>query len=522
MKFQVNGKISQIAHNSVSLKTSDYHLSCLGVCPRRCSCNAARSVQCYRITAVPAGIPAATRLYISHSKIKRLQISDVSGIAGLEELILFSSGIEVIENGTFRALNTLKSLELQKNKLTQIPGSLPSNLEVLKLSDNTIRSIYQSDFKGLQKLRVLEIQNNLITALPYNIFSPLFNLQSLNLDSNSLESVSGPLQLPNLKHLSLENNRLHVFPGSYFAPLQHLQFLSLMGNLLNKVPQELPRSLLSLNLERNHIKNLRFEDMRHLENLTELFLSANQLSSMDGAQVLSNITILEVAKNRLKAIPLRLPSKLQKLDCSNNLIPKATELDFQGLLDLKHLFLDNNVLSFFEDGALQKCLQLSNLALEQNLLTAIPLRLPDTLARLDLKGNSIEDIREQELKGLNLLQVLNLRNNRISALDGKVLECLPRLRHLYLDGNPWNCTCDLLRVKKLLKEKGTDVRSGQCAEPAESQGESWMSSRKILQHCKDSPYSTDNGKEVSQSTKLNEKAGTKIHMDDDDYDYEID
>ncbi|XP_029452897.1 nephrocan-like [Rhinatrema bivittatum] len=495
---------------------------CLGVCPRRCSCDSTRSVQCYRITEVPPGIPSATRrLYISHSKIKQLQVSDISGIAGLEELILFSSGIEVVENSSLQALSHLKILELQKNKLRQIPGFLPACLEVLKLSDNVIHSIYRSDFEGLPKLRVLEIQNNLISALRSSIFSTLFNLQSLILDGNGLESVSGPFQLPHLKHLSLENNKLHAFPESFFAPLHSLQFLSLAGNLLTKVPPQLPRSLLSLKLERNQIKSVRLADMRHLENLMELFLSANQLSSMDGAHVLSNVTTLEISRNHLKAIPLRLPRRLQKLDCSNNLIPKVTGLDFQGLQDLKHLFLDNNALSFFEDGALQKCVQLSNLALEQNLLTAIPLRLPDTLARLDLKGNSIEDIREQELKGLKQLQVLNLRNNRISAIDGKVLECLPRLRHLYLDGNPWNCTCDLLRVKKLLKEMGTDVKSGQCVEPVESQGESWMSSRKILQHCEDDPYASDS-KDIQKSAKPDEQASLKAQVDDDDYDYEVD
>ncbi|XP_053880174.1 nephrocan-like [Malaclemys terrapin pileata] len=492
-------------------------------CPRRCNCDSIQSVQCYKVLQVPREIPAtARRLHISHSKIKHLQISDFSRISCLEELILSCSGTESVEDNTFKALSTLKILELWKNKLRHIPTSLPSSLEVLKLGDNSISVLHESDFEGLKKLRVLDIQNNLILAVSFSTLSSLCSLQSLTLDGNNMESVSGPLKLPELKYLSMENNKLHSFSGSFFAPLQHLQFLRLTGNLLTKVPLNLPKSLLSLKLERNQLKIIRFRDMKHLENLSELFLSENQLSSVDGAQLLPNLTTLELSRNHLQTMPLRLSTRLQKLDCSNNFIQRVTAQGFQDLRDLKHLFLDNNTVSTFESGALHACAQLSNLALEQNLLISIPLRLPDTLARLDLKGNDIQDVGERELKDLKQLQVLNLRNNKISALDRKVLENLPRLRYLYLDGNPWNCTCDLLRTRRALMAKGTDVRGGQCAAPAESQGESWMSSKKILQRCEDHLSSAERGKEVRKKMKTDDLSSEGVNMDDDYYDYEMD
>ncbi|NXP53447.1 NEPN protein, partial [Heliornis fulica] len=496
-------------------------------CPRRCSCDPAQSVQCYRATEIPREIPFTTkRLYISHSKIKQLQITDFRRMSALEELVLSCSGTESIENSTFKALNTLKSLELYKNQLKQIPTFLPPGLEILKLADNSIKALHASDFEGLMKLRVLDIRNNLIATLPPSVFSSLCNLQSLILDGNNMESVSAPLNLPRLKYLSMADNKLNSFPSNFFASFKNLQFLSLSGNFLTKMPLDLPKSLLSLKLEKNQLKTIRLQDMKHLENLSEFFLSENQLTSIDGAQLLPNLTTLELSKNQLHAMPLRLPGRLQKLDCSNNLIQRVTAQDFQGLQDLKHLFLDNNAVSMFEAGALQKCAQLSNLALEQNLLISIPLRqvnlrTADTLARLDLKGNDIEDVGEQELKDLKQLQVLNLRNNKISALDGKVLECLPRLRHLYLDGNPWNCTCDLLRTRRALVAKGTDVRGGQCVAPAESRGESWMSSKKILQQCEDNLSSTEKGKEDRKKMKPNEASSIGVNSDDDYYDYEL-
>lgn len=129
---------------------------------------------------------------------------------------------------------------------------------------------------------------------------------------------------------------------------------------------------------------------------------------------------------------------------------------------------------------------------------------------------------ERELRDLKQLQVLNLRNNKISALDLKALEGLPRLRHLYLDGNPWNCTCSLLRAREVLKAKGTDVKGGQCAAPAERQGESWMSSKKILKQCEHHLEQNEKGKETRKKPKPEDSSSIRPSMDDDDDDYEID
>ncbi|NXR20107.1 NEPN protein, partial [Cinclus mexicanus] len=513
---------------SYLLVALSFHSALSTTCPRRCSCDPAQSVQCYRATEIPREIPFTTRrLYISHSKIKQLQFTDFRRMSVLEELVLSCSGTESIENNTFKALSTLKSLELCKNQLKQIPTFLPSGLEILKLADNSINVLHASDFAGLMKLRVLDLRNNLIVTLPPSAFSPLYNLQILILDGNNMESLSAPLRLPKLMYLSMADNKLSSFPTNFFASFQSLHFLSLSGNFLTKMPLDLPKSLLSLKLEKNQLKMVRLRDVKHLENLSEFLLSENQLTSIDGAQLLPNLTTLELSKNQLHTVPLRLPGRLQKLDCSNNLIQRVTAQDFQGLQDLKHLFLDNNAVSTFEAGALQQCAQLSNLALEQNLLSSIPLRqvnlrTADTLARLDLKGNDIEDVGEQELKDLKQLQVLNLRNNKISLLDRKVLEYLPRLRHLYLDGNPWNCTCDLLRTRRALVAKGTDVRGGQCAAPAQSRGESWMSSKKILQQCEDHLSSMERGKEDRKKMKPSEASSVGVNTDDDYYDYELD
>nr|DBA26609.1 TPA: hypothetical protein GDO54_010850 [Pyxicephalus adspersus] len=492
--------------------------SCLAVCPRRCSCDSPRTMQCFRISDIPAVIPTSTtKLYISHSRIRHLQLSDFTGLSGLQELVLFSSGTETFENTTFKALNHLKVLEMWKNKLTAVPRSLPPSLEVLKLGDNSIHSFYHYDFDGLTKLRVLEIQNNLLVTLSFDVFSALTNIQRLILDNNGMQSITGTARLLQLKYLSLENNKVLFFHEHFFSHFPNLQYLRLAGNQLAKIPAHLPRSLLSLRLERNHIKNVRVRDVKQLENLSELNLSGNQLSSADGVQAIINLTSLDLSRNHISSLPNKLPIKLQRLDCSNNQISRVTAQDMKGLSNLKHLFLDSNGIVQFEDKTLQWCVHLSNLAMEQNFLTSIPQGLPMTLTRLDLKGNKIEHIGLRDVNNLKHLQVLNLRNNKITSLDHQVLECLPRLQHLYLDGNPWNCTCKLVKVRRLLVDKGTDIKEGHCVEPSYCRGERWMSSEALIRHCENS-YTFDKGKEHKKKLKLNELLDIET---DEDYDYDL-
>lgn len=92
--------------------------------------------------------------------------------------------------------------------------------------------------------------------------------------------------------------------------------------------------------------------------------------------------------------------------------------------------------------------------------------------RLDLKGNSIATIQEHTLKPLKRLQVLNLRNNKLSSLPA--MNLLPRLRTLYLEGNLWNCTCELLKVKRALLARDVYMSAEFCTEPVPSSLDIWQ------------------------------------------------
>ncbi|KAG5277039.1 hypothetical protein AALO_G00112820 [Alosa alosa] len=465
-----------------------FHISCIRshVCPKKCVCEHTKSMQCFRIQAVPTGISSdVTKLNLAYNHIKEIKGRDFIGLSDLQEVGLSSCGVELVEVNTFQAQPSLRVLDLQKNKLRHVPRGLPSSLEVLRVGHNHIHALQGAAFEGLHRLRVLDLQSNMITALRANSLSALVKLECLYLDGNLIEVVNGALRLPQLNLLSVASNRISSLSSAFFASLQSLRTLQLSGNLLTRVPHDLPRALLHLGLDRNQIRALRNRDMAHLRNLTVLSVSANKVSSVDGGLRLPNLTSLELSGNQLKVLPSRLAPKLETLDCRQNALQEVTYQHLSGMRHLKHLFLENNTIRHFEANALKNCLQLTNLALEQNLLTSIPEGLPDTLVRLDLKQNRISTIREQEMKTLKRLQVLNLRNNRLSSLSLRLVAHLPRLQRMFLGGNPWNCTCELVRVKHALMVRQVDIGEELCVEPAPTLGEHWRVSLLEQHRCEE-------------------------------------
>lgn len=291
---------------------------------------------------------------------------------GLEEVVLSSCGVEQIDANAFRSQKRLKSLDLQKNKLRNLPRGLPSSLEILHAGHNRIHALQESPLHGLRRLRVLNLQNNLITAVRSNALSALLKLECLYLDGNKIETVHGVLRLPVLNLFSLANNKISSPPSAFFSSLQHLKTLDLSSNLLNKVPHNLPQALNHLNLDRNQIRTLKSRDLVHLRDLTTLSSCHNRLASVDGGLRLPNLTVLELAGNQLRVLPGKLSTKLEKVDCGQNQIQEVTHQQLSGLRHLKHLFLENNTIRQFEANALRDCVHLTNLALEQNLLATIP------------------------------------------------------------------------------------------------------------------------------------------------------
>ncbi|XP_073765367.1 toll-like receptor 9 isoform X1 [Danio rerio] len=197
---------------------------------------------------------------------------------------------------------------------------------------------------------------------------------------------------------------------------------------LSKVPRFTSPSVISLNLNNNHIHRIKGDAFSGLPNLKYLSLMWNCISDRlkearwplcsvnidpDAFVGLKNLTSLQLAGNSLKMIP-PLPKQLEVLGLEfNNIFNIVKPL---GTPQLKQLLLSKNCFYanpchqpyFINSSVFQDLPELLNLTLSYNNLTAIPSYLPGSLESLDLRENTIDHINKESFANLRNLRHLNL------------------------------------------------------------------------------------------------------------------
>ncbi|XP_056131354.1 leucine-rich repeat-containing protein 38 [Lampris incognitus] len=177
----------------------------------------------------------------------------------------------------------------------------------------------------------------------------------------------------------------------------------------------------------------------------------------------------------LTHLPDLIPLDVRRLLLSNNWIPRIPS-DFLVLYsDLVYLDLRNNSLSQLEPGTLSTASKLVFLDLGSNNLTEIPsgtFRESRSLIKLRLGKNPfLSMVEEDAFRGLNSLRELELEENGLASLDVAVLETLPSLQKLRLEGNPWICSCYFAKLFVWLTENRRKLPTGmegiECSLPPE-------------------------------------------------------
>jgi hypothetical protein len=164
--------------------------------------------------------------------------------------------------------------------------------------------------------------------------------------------------------------------------------LSLDRRCLDCLPIiECEPALRLLSLQHNQISGLN-ESLAAVRKLVFLDLYNNRVSDLSGLSLLSNLRVLMLGRNQISHIP-----------------------DLRDLLRLDVLDLHGNLVS----------------ELGENLCSLSALRV------LNLASNRLRRVPAGALRGLAGLAELNLRRNKISALEG--LEELPALRNLFASSN---------------------------------------------------------------------------------------
>ncbi|NXW17409.1 LRC40 protein, partial [Circaetus pectoralis] len=277
------------------------------------------------------------------------------------------------------------------------------------------------------------------------------DLTKLILASNKLQCLSEDVKLlPALTVLDVHDNQLTSLPSA-LGELENLQKLDVSHNKLKSIPEELMQlsHLKSLLLHHNELSHLP-DGFGQLVNLEELDLSNNHLTDIPTSfALLINLVRLNLACNQLKNLPADISAmrSLRQLDCTKNYL-ETVPSKLATMASLEQLYLRKNKLRSLPE--FPSCKLLKELHAGENqieILNAENLKHLNSLSVLELRDNKIKSVPD-EITLLQKLERLDLANNDISRLP-YTLGNLPQLKFLALEGNP------LRTIRRDLLQKGT-------------------------------------------------------------------
>lgn len=458
--------------------------------------------------------PKTVRLSKQFSKLVSLKTFHLEGLVfkevdsdsfrqlyDLKHLSVLNLGTNFIVscNSTiFRHFPNLKLIYLTENRIypVSVSGTLGHNSgqndEVVLLTPSLLD--YQSNRKEMSyelthqlvkqecfdSGRVLSLSSNNLFFISQKQFEGYENIACLNLSRNGFAAApngSEFILLPDLTYLDLSFNKIDLAYDNAFNELRKLEVIDLSYNPhyfivsgvvhnLNFV-SNLP-ALKVLNLSHNHIFTLTNKTIISTS-LKELQFVGNYLGQLwrddDNSyyklfKYLVNLTYLDISFNYINNIPnevyAQLPSNISKLCLSHNLLK---EFQWDKLTNFKQLHELN--LSFNSLDYVSKELS----------------KFTHTLKLLDLSFNNIAQLSNGFLKGVKSLMTLDLSHNKLAIINQTTFLAGPEnyLNTLYLQGNPFQCTCDLLEFILWIKEN--DVKIPRlpidltCSMPVERRGQ---------------------------------------------------
>ncbi|KAL7078916.1 hypothetical protein ACQ4LE_002445, partial [Meloidogyne hapla] len=346
-------------------------------------------------------------------------------------------------------MSHLKYLSLRGNRIKLIDDQMFGNgkekskqiLEHLDLSNNQIERISPNSFQSLSSLLKLNISFNQLNILSENTFFGLNKLKILDLTRNRIS------KLEKIKILNEGINREINLDENLFNGIENLEELKIAGNLLSELPPNLFQSLhslIKLDLSLNLISFISFDAFNGLKELKELKLEKNLLSSF-GSELNNN----EIPPNNI------FPQKLEILDLSGNSWMTIPSLNISTLKILK-----------MEEMVQLREIQKNSFILLPN-LESLSLANSIFLSNINQKafGNFLENKIETNIKYLDLSNC-QLSNLSILLLDWN------KLKMLKLEGNRWNCDCQLISflpqiLQKINLNAENFVKEVLCKEPNE-------------------------------------------------------
>ncbi|XP_078516956.1 leucine-rich repeat and fibronectin type-III domain-containing protein 4 [Lissotriton helveticus] len=225
------------------------------------------------------------------------------------------------------------------------------------------------------------------------------------------------------------------------------------------IPPNIDRRTVELRLADNFIRVVNQDDFLNMSGLVDLTLSRNTIDN-----------ILPFAFGDLES--------LRSLHLDSNRLTEIHEEDLRGMLNLQHLIINNNQLISISVAAFDDFLMsLEDLDLSYNNLISVPweaIQNMVSLHTLNLDHNLIDYVMEGTFAELYKLSRLDMTSNRLFTLPPDplfarsqtgVISPTPYMSTVVLNfgGNPFHCNCELLWLRRLVREDDMET----CASPAQ-------------------------------------------------------
>ncbi|KAM9577397.1 toll-like receptor 8 isoform 1-T2 [Trichechus inunguis] len=439
-------------------------------------------------------------LHLRGYVFQELRKEDFLPLLGLPNLKAINLGINFIKQidfTIFQHFHKLSIIYLSENRISPLVNDIRQDYTNSSSSQSHIlkprsahtefdpHSNFYHDTRPLVKPqcsiygKALDLSLNSIFFIGQKQFEAFGDIACLNLSANGNGQVLHGTEfsaVPHVKYLDLTNNRLDFDDDKALTELVELEVLDLSYNAhyfrIAGVTHRLGfiknlTQLKVLNLSHNSIYTLTEYNLTSMS-LEELVFSGNRLDLLWNDEddrywhfftFLRNLTRLDLSFNNLRRIPN---------EAFSNLPQSLTEL-----------YINNNMLHFFNWTLLQQFPHLRLLDLSRNKLSTLTNSLStftSSLQTLLLRQNRISHLPSGFFSEARGLVHLDLSSNLIKMINKSTLQTktATNLAVLELGGNPFDCTCDIGDFRRWMDEnlnvsipRLTDVI---CASPGDQRG----------------------------------------------------
>ncbi|KAJ1389707.1 Serine/threonine-protein kinase, active site [Sesbania bispinosa] len=389
----------------------------------------------------------------------------ISNCSMLQELYLGDNSFSGSIPEEIGVLPILSNLTLGRFLPSQI--SL-ENLEELYLYDNQLHGNIPSSLSNASKLNYLDLKLNKFNGAIPNALGELRYLEQLDVGYNNLTTDASTIELSfltSLNFLQISGNPMHGHLSKSIGNMSNLeQFIADSCSIIATI-QGL-QSLQYLSLGNNQLKGTIIDELCAMNQLSELYITENELISGGIPTCFGNLTSLRkvyLNSNKLNQVPSSLWSLKDILEISGSIPRDIARLQNLQILNLAHNKLLGNIPDSFGTlpNGMAVAIKLFNLDLEfgsksfhteceamRNLRHRNLIKIIGSCSNVDYKllvmefmpNGSLESWLYSHNNYLDFLQRLNIMIDVASALDYMHHGSMPTVVHC--DVKPNNVLLD--------------------------------------------------------------------------------